>query len=131
MATRTVLEKLGLREGMKTRIVDLPDDLADMFAPALQAVGEPAEWHFIFVSDMASIARAAAEDVPKYARGQHLWVGYPKKSSGVKTDTHRDEGWDAFKAADLYGVMQISVTPIWSALRFRYRDEIRNFTRKF
>lgn len=34
-------------------------------------------------------------------------------------------------AMDLHGVTQVSVSSIWSALRFRYRDEIKRFTRRF
>ena len=33
-------------------------------------------------------------------------------------------------ALDLHGVTQISVSPLWSALRFRYRTEIKRFTRR-
>ena len=126
-----VLRKLGWRVGMATRITDLPDDLRAAFAPALEARGGNPVWHLAFAPDAAALARIAAEDVPQYARGQHLWVAYPKKSAGMRSDIDRDHGWEPLAALDLHGVTQISVSPVWSALRFRYRDEIKRFTRKF
>ena len=126
-----VLHKLGWRAGMATRITGLPDDLRAAFAPALKAEGADPVWHLAFAPDAAALERIAAEDVPHYARGQHLWVAYPKKTSGVQTDIDRDHGWEPFAALDLHGVTQISLSPVWSALRFRYRDEIKRFTRKF
>lgn len=124
------LRKLGWREGMATRLVGLPQDLRDTFAPALRAEGADPVWHLAFAPDAATLDRIAAADVPHYRRGQHLWIAYPKKSSGMRTDIDRDRGWDAFAALDLHGVSQIAVSPVWSALRFRYRDEIKTFTRK-
>lgn len=58
-------------------------------------------------------------------------MAYPKKSSSIKTDIDRDHGWEPFRPLDLHAVTQISISPTWSALRFRYRDEIKSFTRKF
>ena len=48
----------------------------------------------------------------------------------------RDAVWHMAFALDvaalgLQGVTQISVSPVWSALRFRYRTEIKRFTRRF
>ncbi|MFN4102130.1 MAG: hypothetical protein ACK4GT_20400 [Pararhodobacter sp.] len=126
-----VLRKLGFRVGLRTHIVGLPEDLAPLFAPALRDRGLPPDWTLIFAPDKAALDQAAREDVARYTRGGHLWVAYPKQSSGIATDITRDRGWEAFDALDLHGVSQISVSPVWSALRFRYRDEIRSFTRKF
>jgi hypothetical protein len=60
-----------------------------------------------------------------------LWLAYPKKSSGVKTDLSRDAGWPPLEAADFLPVTQISLDETWSALRFRRRSEIKTLTRKF
>lgn len=126
-----LLRKLGWKPGMATRIAGLPEDLRADLAPAVAAAGEPAVWHLAFVASAADLARVAAQEVPHYRRGGHLWIAYPKKSSGVKTDIDRDRGWAPFETLDLHGVAQIALSPVWSALRFRYRDEIRSFTRKF
>lgn len=116
---------------MVSRISQLPDDLAGSLPDVLYARGDDAVWHLIFVTDASALEAAVSTDIVHYRRGQHLWVAYPKKSSKIKTDIDRDHGWEPIRAQDLHAVTQVSVSPTWSALRLRYRDEIRSFSRKF
>lgn len=132
MIERTLLQKLGFGPGSSARIAGLPDDMADAFGPVLATVGQGvADWHLCFVQDAAAIERAAQDFVPGYTRGQHLWFAYPKRAGPIKPDINRDRGWQPLDAVDLLPVTQISLGPAWSALRFRYRDEIRTITRRF
>lgn len=140
MIARTVLEKMGLREGQRARLSNVPANLQELFGPAPASVrsangdggsATAADWHLIFVADSNAIREAAADFVAGYARGQSLWIAYPKKSSGVKTDISRDRGWDPITELGLLAVTQISIDGTWSALRFRYKDEIRTIRRKF
>ena len=64
-------------------------------------------------------------------RGKKLWFAYPKKTGAIQTDITRDHGWAPLAAADLLPVTQVAIDATWSALRFRYRDEIPTLTRKF
>ncbi|MBE2222343.1 MAG: hypothetical protein IAF02_12420 [Anaerolineae bacterium] len=48
-----------------------------------------------------------------------LWIAYPKKGSGLKTDITRDEGWQTMTKAGFRPIRQIAVDETWSALRFR------------
>ncbi|RIJ37485.1 YdeI/OmpD-associated family protein [Pontibacter oryzae] len=52
-----------------------------------------------------------------------LWIAYPKKSSGIKTDLNRDKGWQTMKDLGYEGVRQVAVNEVWSALRFRHQSE--------
>jgi len=113
------------------RITDLPEELRAEFAPAVETAGTDPVWHMGFAANAAALQQIAADIVPHYRRGQHLWIAYPKKASSIRTDIDRDHGWEPFTAMDLHGVAQIAVSPVWSALRFRHRDEIKQFTRKF
>jgi hypothetical protein len=61
------------------------------------------------------MARQAVEAV-KY--DGVLWVSYPKKSSGVETDLHRDMRWHVLEEAGLRPVMQVAIDEVWSALRW-------------
>lgn len=85
----------------------------------------------IFVGNQAAMADAAELAARLYVRGKHLWIAYPKLSGKLKSDLSRDRGWEPIAAHNLHGVMQVSLNEDWSALRFRYRDEIKEFTRKF
>ena len=48
-----------------------------------------------------------------------LWICYPKKTSGIKTDLTRDQGWQVVTDACLRGIRQVSIDPTWSAVRFK------------
>ena len=52
-----------------------------------------------------------------------LWIAYPKKSSGIKTNLNRDNGWEILFALGYSGVRQIAIDETWSALRFRHKAE--------
>jgi hypothetical protein len=131
MAERGLLQKLGFKAGMVARLSAVPPDLAAAFEAATATQGQgDGDWHICFVRDAAAIRRAAQDFVPGYGRGQHLWLAYPRKDSGLAPDINRDRGWDPLQAMDLLPVTQISLGPVWSALRWRYRDEIRTITRK-
>jgi hypothetical protein len=53
-----------------------------------------------------------------------LWVSYPKGSSGVATDLTRDTDWGPLRAAGWRAVTQVSIDPVWSALRFRPEADV-------
>ncbi|MAF63879.1 MULTISPECIES: hypothetical protein [Pseudomonadota] len=47
----------------------------------------------------------------------------------IRSDITRDDGWESLAAQDLLPVTQVAIDNDWSALRFRYRDEIARLTR--
>jgi hypothetical protein len=127
---RTLLDKLGFKPEMPTLLHAVPPELsAALYAP-MQSVGEPPGWLIGFAHDRAALAEAAAALVPHYRRGGILWLCYPKKTGALKSDITRDSGWEPVSEAGLLGVTQVALDETWSALRFRYRDEIKTLTRK-
>ncbi|MCB9047115.1 MAG: YdeI/OmpD-associated family protein [Chitinophagales bacterium] len=68
------------------------------------------------------------EIVPKLAvrleEDALLWIAYPKKSGGIKSDITRDNGWDVVFAAGYEPVTQVAIDDNWSALRFRKTELI-------
>lgn len=130
--TKTVLEKLGLKPGEQALQLGCPADVAQLAAlPALAKLkGEP-DLLIGFVKSAAEVEGVLAKLQPRYVRGKKLWFAYPKKTGAIKTDITRDHGWDALARADLLPVTQVAIDETWSALRFRYRDEIPTLTRKF
>ena len=110
--------------------VDVPAPLrAEIPWPAPEAA--PIDVLLIFVANGAAMSAAADLAVQRYVRGKHLWLAYPKLSGQAKSDLSRDRGWEPVAVHELHGVTQISLSEDWSALRFRYRDEIKSFTRTF
>ncbi|MBX9797397.1 hypothetical protein [Sphingomonas sp.] len=124
--SRTVPDKLGFKPGMTARVFALPEGV-DLALPE----GEAPALIVAFVATAADVAPRLAEALPLYRRGGALWFAYPKKTGAIKTDISRDSGWEPLAAHDLLPVTQIAIDATWSALRFRYRDEIPTLTRKF
>ncbi|MFC3146168.1 hypothetical protein [Piscinibacterium candidicorallinum] len=129
---KTVLEKLGLKPGELAAQLGCPADVADLacLPPLAKTHGDP-DLLIGFVKGAAEVEGVLAKLKPRYARGKKLWFAYPKKSGAIKTDITRDHGWEALAAANLLLVTQVAIDDTWSALRFRYRDEIPALTRKF
>jgi hypothetical protein len=72
----------------------------------------------------------AAEVASAYRPGGHLWIAYPKKSGAIRSDLTRDHGWEPIAAVGLLAVTQVALNADWSALRFRYRDEIKQLLQR-
>lgn len=125
--------KLGYRNGMRTRIIGVPAVLAAQL-PRETMIRGHADWTLVFFDSAASVMRDAPRALAAYQRGAHLWCAYRKKSAkktGASAgDLTRDHGWSPLLQAGLLPVTQVSLDDTWSALRFRYRDEIRSVTRK-
>jgi hypothetical protein len=130
-AAAALARKLGYRTGMRTRIIDLPPVLAVQL-PRESMLRGHADWTLVFFDSAASVARDAPRALAAYQRGGHLWCAYRKKSAKRRGagDLTRDHGWAPLLQAGLLPVTQVSLDDTWSALRFRYRDEIRSLTRK-
>lgn len=128
--TKTILEKLGYAPGGPAAILGPPASLAALLKGVAQAKSGPAPFLLAFVESQAALEAAAPVILARGQRGGHIWIAYPKKTGAIKTDITRDHGWAPIVAADLLPVTQIAIDETWSALRFRYRDEIKRLTRK-
>ena len=127
---RTPMSKLGFKPGMRACLVNVPEEAAPLLACAFEAQAADPDWLIGFAPDSAGIVMLVRMLIPHYRRGGCLWLCYPKKSAAMKTDISRDTGWEPVFALGLLPVTQISVDETWSALRYRYRDEIKKLTRR-
>jgi hypothetical protein len=79
----------------------------------------------LFAKAMSALARGFAPAADALAYDGGLWIAWPKKSSGVKTDVTEQ----AVRACGLsHGLVDNKVCAIdetWSGLRFVYRVENR------
>jgi hypothetical protein len=54
-----------------------------------------------------------------------LWVAYPKKNSGIKTDLEMTGSWDAASQYGLNTVAAASINETWTGIRLRPVDKIK------
>lgn len=77
-----------------------------------------------FVTDSATLQKGLTRAMGALRDGAVFWICYPKKSSGIKTDLSRDDGWKSVFDAGFGPVTQVAVDETWSALRFKLESTI-------
>ncbi len=122
-----VARKLGYRPGMACAVIGNPPGLTFGLPSGATAA---ADLILAFATDRATLRAIAPRALNLYGIGARLWFAYPKKTGPVRSDLDRDHGWDPVTSEGLLPVTQIALDDTWSALRFRWRDEIRTITRK-
>lgn len=120
MAAQTLMQKLQLKPDFTLLVLNAPSGMTDLLPPAdSSAQAEPYDAVIVFVQDAAAIVAHAAAAVAAIKPDGVLWFAYPKKTGAIKTDIHRDVGWQPLTALGWDGVRQIAIDSTWSALRFR------------
>lgn len=113
-------QKLGIKDGMTVRLVNAPDgfDLPGVTPRGTDVI-------VLFTTSYADLAKR----VPTLGKAIHpngsLWVAWPKKSSGVKTDVTENDIRDVALPLGLVDNKVCAVTDVWSGLRLVWRKENR------
>ena len=127
---KTIADKLGFKPGRRAWMVNAPEKLRDIIGLPVERPDGDIDLLLGFARDVAALGPLADCLLPIYKRGGSLWGAHPKKSGSIRSDLSRDAGWDCLTQAGLIPVTQIALDDDWSALRFRYRDEVPKITRK-
>jgi hypothetical protein len=130
MSETSLVKKLGIRSGQRVLILNAPDGYVELLGELPNGVelSETRMGRFdfvhLFVKDSTELDayRPAAMDALEY--DGLLWISYPKRSSKVKTDLTRDVLWELMKGTGLRPVTQVSLDAVWSAMRFRPKEEV-------
>lgn len=123
MSNPSLLKKLLLKPGMRARFLNTPEGYIENLLPLPEgaSIVEEGQADFIqlFVKNSVELAYwfPIAKEAIKY--DGIFWICYPKKSSKIKSDLSRDEGWQLVFQSDLGGVSAIAIDETWSALRLR------------
>lgn len=113
--------KLQIREGQTVAVQDAPAEVAIDLPATWDVISEPAQADVViaFVRDSAALSGDAVRSAVDAARtGRLSWIAYPKAGQ-LGTDLNRDRLWQALSGRGVKPVRQVSIDPVWSALRFR------------
>lgn len=126
-STSPIAKKLVLKAGHKVLLLRAPegfslDPLPEGASVVTQGKG-PFDAVLLFVRSKAEADEHAPKALSSVGPGGLVWIAYPKKSSGIKTDITRDVGWEAVWEARWEGVALVSLDDTWSAIRFRPANE--------
>ncbi len=124
-------KKLGIREGFRTLLVRAPEDVRTELREALagcevlKEVRGGVDFAMVFTKSRAELATEFRRVARELAPAGMLWVSWPKKSSGVKTDLDGNLVREIGLAAGLVDVKVCAVTEVWSGLKFVRRVKDR------
>jgi hypothetical protein len=122
-----LVQKLGIKPDARVNFVNAPVDFAATLGPlpaGVQQVGGAAkglDLILLFVSDRAALTQQFAKSAGRLTKAGILWVGWPKKASGVPTDLTENVVREIGLDAGLVDVKVCAIDEVWSGLKFVYR----------
>lgn len=129
--TTPLAKRLRLKPGQRGLALNIPPDYAELLGPLPENLeltsdssGGPFDFVHLFVHDRAQLDHYGPLALQAIKPDGLFWISWPKRTSGIKTDLTRDDGWETLHEAGWEGVATVSVDDVWSAIRFRPRDQI-------
>lgn len=126
-----LVRKLGIKDGARVALIHEPDGFENLLAPLPPGVGikrKPRSGAFdvivFFTQSKASLTSAFSGLMSRMTPACGLWIAWPKKASGVKTDVTEDVIRELALDAGLVDNKVCAIDEIWSGLRLviRLRD---------
>ena len=119
MSPKTVAEKLLIKTD--TCVWSSHTERLELLEPlpqGVRVVDRPAgaTTALVFADDAESLRTLVTAHADQLAEHKRLWVAYPK---GNRADMNRDSVWPVLAEHGLRPIGQVSLSDIWSAIRFR------------
>lgn len=117
-----------MKPGSNLLLLNAPAEVAEiLIAEGYTLTNAPEAGNYdavlLFVRSRQELEHFAPPSAAALKQEGMLWVAYPKKTSGIKTDLTRDEGWQVLAERGYTCVRQVAIDTIWSALRFKHASE--------
>ena len=122
--------KIGIKAGFRVQLANAPAEVRAELREALAecAVAKPGDaldFAMIFTKSRAELTKEFSRIAKRLAPAGMLWVSWPKKRSGVKTDIDEHGVRGIGLDAGLVDVKVCAVTEVWSGLKFVRRVKDR------
>jgi hypothetical protein len=121
-------KKLGFKEGFSAALIDSPTGFRKELGTLpkdVKLITETGKGSFDLIVFFVDAQRKLRIKFPELAKNLQkngmLWIAWPKKASGVRTDLTENVVRDIVLAAGLVDVKVCAVNEIWSGLKFVYR----------
>ena len=117
-------KKLGIKDGFRFSLIEAPDEVRKELKTSLAHCEElkdgkrPLDFAMLFTKSSSELSNTFAELASRLAPAGMLWIGWPKKSSGVPTDLDENKVRNIGLAGGLVDVKVCAITEIWSGLKF-------------
>lgn len=132
MTINLIAKTLRLKAGMRALVVAAPSGYLKKLAPLPEgvvvsdAMNGTHQFVQFFATRKSEIKKSAPALLQHAERGALVWITYPKKTSGMASDLSREEVWDAMSETGWRAVAQIAIDEVWSALRFRPKEDVKS-----
>ena len=122
-----LIKKLGIKSGFNIAFVNAPADFVrSLDLPSETTVSSasarrPLDFILLFVKSKHELAAKFSPSAAKLKPDGMLWVSWPKKASGVKTDLTENVVRELGLSEGLVDVKVCAVDDVWSGLKFVFR----------
>ena len=127
-----LLRKLGLKPGMRVLALNPPAHFRALLADAPAdlawlARAAPFDCAVAFAESAKALRAIFTKLEPKLTQDGMIWIAWPKKAAGMKTDLHENLVRDIGLDAGLVDIKVCAIDTTWSGLKFvrRVRDRAR------
>lgn len=124
-------QKLGIKAGSRVALVDAPREAEQLLAPwpegaDLVSLGDgKLDVVVFFATERAELTGRFAEIADRLVPAGALWIAWPKRSSGVRTDVTENVLREVILPNGLVDTKVCAIDATWSGLRFVRRRENR------
>lgn len=122
-------KKLGIKQKFRVVLVGMPAGVRAEIKEALAScvtASSGLDFAIVFAKSATELKKEFSRVAKTLAPAGMLWVGWPKKSSGVTTDLDENVVRGIGLAAGLVDVKVCAVDEVWSGLKFvvRVKDRV-------
>jgi hypothetical protein len=122
-------KKLGIKEESRLAFVDAPASFAAALGPLPAGVefnpGRDLDLIVLFVRDLKALRARFGGEADRLQPAGMLWVGWPKKRSGVATDLDENVVRTVGLEEGLVDTKVCAIDEVWSGLKFVVRVKDR------
>ncbi len=135
-STTPLIKKLGIKENFRVGFARAPQEFITVLGslPAnvriISSLTAPLDLVVLFVTQEKVLLRRFPALTDKLGSSGMIWVAWPKKSSGVKTDLKFENVQRIGLDCGLVDVKICAIDDIWSGLKFVYRVKDRKLIAK-
>jgi hypothetical protein len=120
-----LVQKIGIKPNHRLLFRNAPADFPKLLGKlpegAAQAKNGAVDVGVLFVSSAAELERDFDSLARRLESNGMLWIGWPKKTSGIKTDLTEDVVRKIGLAHKMVDVKVCAIDETWSGLKFVYR----------
>lgn len=123
MSTKTVAEKIFLRQGKRVFFFNAPDNLGKLLGGIPEGVitteDDTVDIVLAFIENYKQLEKHLIGLKDRLKPKGALWIAYHKGTSSIDTDINRDSIIEFAMKHQLKGVAMVSINDNWSALRLK------------